>query len=238
MHKLTCIITDDEPFAVKGLKNYIEKIDFLVLKGVCESALELNQVLQNQEIDLLFLDIQMPHLTGIEFLKSFKGKLPLVIFTTAYSEYALEGYELDILDYLLKPISFPRFLKAANKAKDFFELTQKTEMVKDYFFIKSEKRLEKIEIKEILFIESMQNYVIIHLENEKIVALITLKSVKEQLPEKKFIQPHRSFLVAFDKIKALEGNQIILTNDYHIPISKYQKEDVMSQIVNFQLSKK
>lgn len=238
MHKLSCIITDDEPFAAKGLKNYIEKIEFLELKGICESAIELNQLLQKEEVDVLFLDIQMPHLTGIEFLKSFKGKLPLVIFTTAHAAYALEGYELDILDYLLKPISFPRFLKAANKAKDFFELSHGKEETLNYFFIKSEKRLEKIRIEEIFFIESMQNYVTIYLENEKVMALITLKSVKDYLPKTSFIQPHRSFLVAIDKIKALEGNQIILPNSQQIPISKYQKEEVMSQIVNFQLSKK
>src|ERR1700754_2595494 len=172
--KITCVITDDEPFARKGLQGYIEKIDFLDLKGTCEDALQLSNLLQHQAVDLLFLDIQMPHITGVEFLRAFRNP-PKVIFTTAYQQYAIEGFELDVMDYLLKPISYERFLKAAWKARDYFELKEKPEQSVPYIFVKASGKLEKITFTDILFIEGMENYVAIYLENKKIVIHTTIK---------------------------------------------------------------
>lgn len=148
--KLKCIITDDEPMARKGLRGYAEKIDFLELVAVCEDAMQLNQLLRNQHADLLFLDINMPLLSGIEFMK-MNPTAPKVVFTTAYEAYALEGYELDILDYLLKPISFERFLKAVNKAYDYFRLQQSNDA--GYLFVKTDTRLEKLVFNEILLLK-------------------------------------------------------------------------------------
>src|SRR3984885_8551794 len=177
MNKITCIITDDEPFARKGLQGYVEKIGFLDLKGVCEDALQLSEMLRsrNSGIDLLFLDIQMPHLTGIEFIKALSNP-PKVIFTTAFEQYALQGFELDVMDYLLKPISYERFLKAAWKARDYFALREeKSNTPVPYFFAKSNGKLEKIIFDEILFIEGMENYAAIYFENKKIIIHTTIK---------------------------------------------------------------
>ena len=163
--KISCIITDDEPFARKGLQGYIEKIGFFDLKGVCEDALQLGDVLQKQPVDLLFLDIQMPHITGVEFLRAIKNP-PKVIFTTAYTQYAIEGFELDVMDYLLKPIPYERFLKAAWKARDYFALREQPDNAAPYIFVKSNGKLEKINFDEILFIEGMENYVAIYVDNK------------------------------------------------------------------------
>ncbi len=234
--KISCVITDDEPFAIKGLSKYVEDIEFLELKGTFENALELNNFLQQQKVDLLFLDIQMPHLTGVEFIKGLKDP-PLVIFTTAFEKYAIEGYELDIIDYLLKPISFNRFLKAANKAYQYLQLLHRQESTEDYFFIKCGYRLEKIVVEEIHFIESMQNYIHVHTDHGKFTTHSTLKAIREKLPEANFIQTHQSYIVNIDKITALEGNQVILSK-HHIPISKYLKEEVLEKIVNRNLLNK
>lgn len=235
--KIKCAITDDEPLARRGLEQYASTIDFLEVAGLCEDALQLNTLIQEKAIDLIFLDINMPHLSGIDFLKVRTNKQPKVILTTAYAEYALEGYELDVLDYLLKPISFERFFKAATKAKDFFNLAKATQSNSDYFFLKCNKRLEKIEPANILFVESMQNYIRIITSEETLTAHTTLKSIKGQLSEDLFLQPHKSYLVAIDKIKAIEGNQMII-GPHKIPISKYLKEAVLEKVVNSRLFKK
>lgn len=227
--KISCIITDDEPFARKGLQGYIEKIDFLELKGICEDALQLSNLLQQQPVDLLFLDIQMPHITGVEFLKALRNP-PKVIFTTAYAEYAIQGFELDVMDYLLKPISYDRFLKASWKARDYFELREKPENSAPYIFLKSNGKLEKITFADILFIEGMENYVAIYLENKKIITHTTIKSLIEKLPEKQFIQTHKSYVVAKDKINSIEGNTLHV-NSYQVPVSKYLREEVLGKIV-------
>jgi DNA-binding LytR/AlgR family response regulator len=233
---IKCIITDDEPFARKGLQGYVDKIDFLDLKGVCENAIELNSLLKKEPVDLLFLDIEMPYLTGIEFLKQLPAP-PRVIFTTAYEKYALQGFELEVLDYLLKPISFDRFLRAANKAFDYFRLQQAPAMGDDYIFVKADSKLEKIAFADMLFAEALENYVAIYTREKKIITHLTLKMLQEKLPAAAFIQPHKSYLVAIDKIASLEGNMLHIAQ-YTVPISKYQKEEVMEKIVNSKLLKR
>lgn len=233
---LTCIVTDDEPFARKGLQGYIEKIDFLELTGMCEDALQLNELIKQKPADLLFLDIEMPYMTGIEFLKNL-AKPPKIIFTTAYEKYAVEGFELDILDYLLKPISFQRFFKSANKAYEYFQLQKGTILNDDYIFVKADNKLEKINFSDILFVESMENYISIQTRDRKIITHLTLSMFREKLPVKIFIQPHKSFIVSIDHIISIEGN-ILHVQSFRIPISKYQKEEVMERIVNSKLLKR
>jgi DNA-binding LytR/AlgR family response regulator len=232
---IKCIITDDEPLARKGLQGYIEKIDFLELAGVCEDAIQLNSLLKQQPVDLLFLDIDMPYVTGIDFLKNTPNA-PKVIFTTAYEQYAIKGYELDVLDYLLKPISFERFLKAANKAYDYF--SSATTNAGNYLFIKTDNKLEKVNLQELLFVEAMENYVALYTADKKLVTHSTLKALQEKLPAGQFIQPHKSYLVNIQCIQSIEGNILHVGGKYQVPISKYQKEDIMERIVNNKLLKK
>jgi len=234
--KIKCIITDDEPFARKGLQGYVEQIDFLELKGVCENAVELNSLLKKEPVDLLFLDIEMPYVTGIDFLKNITAP-PKVVFTTAYEKYALQGFELEVLDYLLKPISFERFMRAANKAFDHFRGQQAAVSGEDYIFVKADNKLEKIHFSDILFIEALENYVAIYTEERKIISHLTLKMIQEKLPPGSFIQPHKSYLVCIGKINSIEGN-ILHVLHYQVPISKYQKEEIMEKIVNSKLLKR
>jgi DNA-binding LytR/AlgR family response regulator len=193
--QIKCIITDDEPFARKGLQGYIEQIDFLQLRGVCENAVELNSLLKKEQVDLLFLDIEMPYVTGIDFIKSLSNP-PKVIFTTAYEQYALQGFELEVLDYLLKPISFERFMKAANKAHDYFYGQRSVSDTQDYIFVKADSKLEKINFADILFVEALENYVAIYTKERKVITHLTLKMLQDKLPAGMFIQPHKSYLVA------------------------------------------
>jgi len=231
MNNISCIITDDEPFARKGLHGYVEKTGFLDLKGVCEDALQLSDMLQRQPVDLLFLDIQMPHITGVDFIKALSNP-PKVIFTTAFEHYALQGFELDVMDYLLKPISYERFLKAAWKARDYFALRESAPAAPaaPYIFIKANGRLEKVSFDEILFIEGMENYVAIHLPGKKLITHSTIKSLVEKLPRGQFLQTHKSFIVAISKVETIEGNTLSIQK-HQVPISKYLRDVVLGQIV-------
>ena len=233
---IKCIITDDEPFARKGLQGYIEKIDFVNLVGVCEDALQLNSMIKQQQVDLLFLDIEMPYMTGIDFLKNLPDP-PKIIFTTAYEKYAVQGFNLDVLDYLLKPISFERFLKAANKAYEYFEQRSSSTGSSDYLFVKCDSKLEKIHFQDILFVEAMENYISIQTKDRKIISHLTLTSIRDKLPAKQFILPHKSFIVSIESINAIEGNILHIVK-FQIPISKYQKDEVMKRIVNSKLLKR
>jgi DNA-binding LytR/AlgR family response regulator len=238
MERIKCIITDDEPFARKGLQGYTAQIDFLDLRGVCENAVELNSLLKREPVDLLFLDIEMPYVTGIDFLRHFTAA-PKVIFTTAYEKYALQGFELEVLDYLLKPIPFERFLRAANKAYDYFRGLQPAVAapVEDYIFVKADNKLEKIDFADILFAEALENYVAIYTREKKVITHLTLKMLQEKLPAAAFVQPHKSYVIAIDKINSIEGN-ILHIGQYQVPISKYQKEEIMEKIVNSKLLKR
>lgn len=235
--EIKCIITDDEPIARKGLKRYIGKIDYLTVIGECEDAIQLNTMLQSVQPDLLFLDIEMPHLTGLEFLASLRNP-PKVIITSAHKEYALQGFELDVVDYLLKPIPFQRFLKAVNKVHALMEgeLPEK-EKEDEYIFVKSEKQLKKIYLKEILYVESMENYIIIHTLSSKEIVNTRLKSVLASLPEKYFLQVHRSYVVNLSQIKAIEGNLLLIAGD-KIPVTRILREQVYKAIINNRLISK
>jgi DNA-binding LytR/AlgR family response regulator len=228
--KMRCIIVDDEPVALKILREFTSQVNYLELAGEFDTAVKTEIYLRNNTADILFLDIEMPKLTGLEFLKRTAVK-PLVILTTAYPEYALEGYELDIIDYLLKPIPFSRFLKAVQKAKEYIELRDAAtpHPFSSGLFVRSERRIEKIELKDILYIESMGNYVNIYTENKKIIAYLTMKGLESQLPSSEFIKIHQSFLVSFSRISAIEGNNIKV-KDKLLPISRNFRDAVMQVI--------
>lgn len=227
---INCLVVDDEPVARQGLLEHIREIDFLNPVGDCKNAMEASAWLQKETVDLLFLDIQMPKLTGIDFLRSLPVQ-PLVIFTTAYPQYAIEGYELDIVDYLLKPISFNRFLKAALKAQDklFLQRNQSRQAVDDFFFVKSGQKIEKIMLADILYLEGMSNYIIIHTRQKKHISYLTFKGIQEQLPQDRFIRTHKSYLVAVGAIQSIDGNEVLLETG-RIPISKNYKDAVMTRI--------
>jgi two-component system LytT family response regulator len=229
MALISCIITDDEPFARKGLEGYIEKSGLFDLKAQCEDAMELSAVLKQQPVQLLFLDIQMPHLSGVDFIKSLQNP-PKVIFTTAFKEYATDGFDLDVLDYLLKPIPFERFMRAAFKAKDYFDQKSGGSEA-TYVFVKSEGKLEKIVFDEVLFAQGMENYVVIQTTNRKIITHSTLKAFMDKLPKRKFLQTHKSYIVAYDKVSAIDGNMLDVSA-HKIPISRQLRDQVMQLLIS------
>ncbi|HVF96905.1 MAG TPA: LytTR family DNA-binding domain-containing protein [Flavisolibacter sp.] len=230
--KLNCLIIDDEPLARKGLKEYIGDVDFLALAGDFDSPLKAMDLLSAESVHLIFLDIQMPKITGLQFFSSLKNPPP-VIFTTAYPQYALDGFELNALDYLVKPISFERFLKAALKAKEFYELRSKNEphhAAADYLFIKVEGKLVKIAYADILYVEALQNYVSIHTKEKKYITYLTFHSIEEFLPQTLFVKTHKSYLVAISKIESIDGNCVQI-GACSIPISRSLKDEVVERLI-------
>jgi DNA-binding LytR/AlgR family response regulator len=226
---INCLVVDDEPIAREGMMEYVRQIDYLNPVAQCKSAAEAAGLLQKNKIDLIFLDIQMPKLTGIEFIKALADP-PLVIFTTAYSEYALEGFELDVVDYLLKPISFARFLKAVEKAQNFMNARNKeVSITNDFFFIKCNGKIEKIVMAEVIYIEAMANYVIIYTRQKKYITYLTFSGIEEQLPAELFVRIHKSYLVAISAIQTIDGDEV-LTSSMRLPISKNYRNNVMSRI--------
>ncbi|MBC7920860.1 MAG: response regulator transcription factor [Ferruginibacter sp.] len=238
---INCVIIDDEPLAREGLANYVREVDFLHLTGTGENPLELITLLDQQPTDLIFLDIQMPKMNGIDFLKIVQNP-PLVIITTAFPSYALEGFQLNVLDYLLKPITFDRFFKAVNKAKDYYRLIKESVQPgihgvgqgDDYFFIRCENKYEKIHLSNILYIQGMQNYVTIYTQKGKYLTLLNLKNLEQSLCNKQFIRVHKSYLVSIDKIEAIEGNEIMIRS-HRIPIGRNYREQVINQVVKNKL---
>jgi DNA-binding LytR/AlgR family response regulator len=229
------IIIDDEPLARKGLKEYIADVSFLELSGEFDNALKATDMLNKGEVQLLFLDIQMPKITGLDFFKTLH-RPPPVIFTTAYPQFALEGFEVNAIDYLVKPISFERFLKAAMKAKEFYEVREKnagesSTPARDYFFIKADNKLVKLFFDDLLFAEAMQNYVVVHTSDKKYITYLTFRAVEDYLPADRFIKTHKSYIVAASKIDSIEGNDIKI-GQHHIPISRNLKEEVMEKLLN------
>lgn len=222
MKRINCLIIDDEPIAREAIAEYCKEISFLNVIALCKNALQANHYLENNQIDLLFLDINMPIVSGIEWLKGLKNS-PTVIMTTAYEEYALESFTYNVLDYLVKPISFERFLQSVNKISNYYIHTPEHEVL----FVKSDKQLKKIQINDILFAEAMQNYIKIVTITETIVTHMSLKSFKDQLPDNDFIQTHKSYIVSKFKVDTIIENQIII-RAYKIPISVRLKKVVLN----------
>jgi DNA-binding LytR/AlgR family response regulator len=238
---IRCVIIDDEPLARKGLKEYIQDVDFLQLAGEFDNPLKAADLLMHEKTDLLFLDIQMPKMTGMEFLKTLSHP-PMVIFTTAYPQYAVEGFELNAIDYLLKPFSFERFWKAVLKARMILESADKpvappTNAEPDYFFIKSDSKLVKIFYDEILYIEALQNYVAVHTTTKKYITYLTFRSIEAHLPASRFIRTHKSYIVSAAKVESIEGNDIRISQ-HHIPISRTERDSVLQQLLQNRLLKR
>jgi DNA-binding LytR/AlgR family response regulator len=235
MKKICCLIVDDEELARTLLRNFIGRLPHLEVVGSCKNPLEAMQVLGEKPVDLMFLDIQMPELTGIEFLKTLPGK-PLVVFTTAYPEYALEGYQLDVIDYLLKPFSFERFVQAVHKATEWIKLKSgratpedQPEGKKDYVLVKSEHKIHKLFLKDIRYIQSMREYVAYYTKDGRILSLYSLKKLEEELPPEQFIRIHKSYIVAIDRVTTLEGNRVHI-GDEKLPVGASYREEVMRRI--------
>ena len=241
---LKCVAIDDEPLARECIANYVREVDFLQLTGTGSNPVELTRLMDEQKIDLIFLDIQMPVINGIEFLKMTQNP-PMVIITTAYPSYALDGFQLDVLDYLVKPITFNRFFKAVSKAKDYQHLLAKSanaglaknSSTEGYFFIKCDYKYERIYFNDILYIEAMQNYVTIYTNKGKYITLLYLKNVEQNLDKHSFIRVHKSYIVSIAKIQSIENNEIII-GSFRIPISRNYRDQVIEKVVNDKLWKK
>ncbi len=230
MKKINCLVIDDEPLACKGLVEYIAEVEALHCLAAVHQPQDAMKYLAGT--DLMYLDINMPKISGIDFLKQVKNP-PLTIITTAYEQYALQGFELDVVDYLLKPISFPRFLKATTKAMDYMRLKQAEKNTPSgadgYFFVKSNGVLEKILVNEILAVEALANYIIIHCAEKKIITWVTLKMVRAYLPAEAFIQVHKSYIVARSRIDKI-AQDILHVRHLEIPVGTSYKETVEQEI--------
>jgi|APCry1669188970_1035186.scaffolds.fasta_scaffold20747_2 DNA-binding LytR/AlgR family response regulator len=227
--KISCLAIDDEPLAVKKIAGYIQKIPFLELVAECRSAFEAMEILRNHKIQLMFIDINMPDLNGMEFVKSLSDR-PYVVFTTAYSEYAVEGFQVEAVDYLLKPVSFSNLLKAANKVKELVDLKAnslvgKGKTTSGHFFVKSQYKQVRIELDQIKYIESQHEYIKIHLmSGSPVLTQMSLKSVEELLPPDRFMRVHRSFIVQLGKISLIDRNRIVFDGKIYVPVSDPYKE--------------
>lgn len=232
---IRCIAIDDEPLAVKKIAGYIQKVPFLELVAECRSAAEAMNILDSTDVQLLFIDINMPDISGMEFVKSLTNK-PYIVFTTAYSEYAVEGFQVDAVDYLLKPITFTDFLKAANKVKNLVELTtnNQPESIRanaDYLYVKSDYKLIRINLHDIRYIESMHEYIKIFMINDKpIMTMISMKAIEENLPSDRFMRVHRSFIVNLSKVSVVERSRIVFDGNIYIPVSDQYKSKFQSYI--------
>lgn len=236
--KMNCLIADDEELAQQGLAKFISKVPFLNIAGTCSNAFDIAEELKKHTIDLLFLDIQMPKMTGMEFLSSRQSH-PLTIITTAYPDYALAGYEYDIVDYLLKPIPFDRFVKSATKAKELFDLKQKAQIStpqETFFFIKANGCFEKIFYDEILYVRALQNYVVIQTQTKRHTCYLTMKNVEEYLPDS-FIKINKSYIVSIGKIDRISRDEITI-GEHAIPIARSNKDQVLNAIINERLLKR
>jgi len=238
--KLKCIIIDDEPVARKVVQEFIEDINFLELIGQAENPLKAMSLLSNNDVDIIFLDINMPKINGIDFVKNTKTNAS-IIMTTAYADYAVEAFGLDVLDYLVKPISFERFLKACNKAKEVIALKEasinKTQGASDHFFIKCDNQIEKIFYQDLLYAEAMLNYVMLYTSSKKMMVYITIKSLEEQLPADIFIKVHKSFIVNINKVNSIEGNILDIAGT-KITISQNLREKVLDEILRGKMIKR
>lgn len=244
MTKLKCIAVDDEPLALDIIEDYISKVPFLELVKRTENAIEALQLVQAGDIDVVFLDVQMPDLTGIQFLKIAGGKSNFIL-TTAYSQYALESYDLNVSDYLLKPIAFDRFYKAVEKvlhqvrpaeAQEAASVpapkieTQETP-IQDYIFVKTEHKIQKIHLEDILYIEGLKDYISIFTKSERVITLQNMKKMEETLPKSQFIRVHKSYIISLDKIESIERSRIAISGKT-IPIGDTFREEFFKKIDN------
>ncbi len=233
---ITCIAIDDEPLALQQITGYIEKTPYLKLEKSFTNAIKALEYLQENEVDLMFVDISMPDLSGIDFVKSLT-KQAKIIFTTAYREYAFDGFQLDVADYIVKPIGYSEFLKAVNKVKErYFNEKKEIPIIQNneqFLYIKSEYKIVRIDFNNIKYIEGMSDYVRIHLDNQKpIMTLSGIKNIMKSLPQEKFMQVHRSFIVNLSKVTTIERNRIIFDQNIYIPISEHYKESFQNYLDN------
>lgn len=234
---ISALIIDDEPLARNIIKEYSRNITALNILGECADAVEASQFLLQNHIDLIFLDINMPKISGIDFLRNLVHP-PMVILTTAYSEYALEGYELNIIDYLKKPFSFERFFKAYLKAEDYYQIRKnyqtdvETTNQKQFIFLKSDKKNIKINISEICFIEGLGDYIKVYTSSQKYISNLSMKKIIDCLPHEKFLRIHKSYIIAIDKIESLEGN-LVKINNSKLPVGNNYKNDLLNFIRNY-----
>ncbi len=229
---IKCIAIDDEPLALQQLVAYISKIPFLSIVGQCQSAIEAKQIMQNDVVDAIFCDINMPDLNGMDFVKSLASP-PIIVFTTAYSEYAVEGYKVDAVDYLLKPFGLDEFQRAANKVKRVYEQINDNDSISNQsvsedastLFLKTEHRIVKVDISDILYVEGMSEYMKIHLisQPKPLIVLLSMKKLEERLPEN-FMRIHRSYIINLDKIMEVNKNRVIMNEDVYLPIGDLYKD--------------
>lgn len=228
--KIKCIAIDDEPLALEQIGSYVQKTPFLELIATCKNAYEALEVLKEKEVDLMFIDIDMPDINGLDLVKSLVKK-PQIIFTTAYSEYAFEGFQVDAIDYLLKPINYAAFLKAANKSKIWFEANspekaeQQPKSDRKEIFVKSNYKVIRILLADISYIESANEYIKIFLDNQEVITtFMRLKNIEELLPAGDFMRVHKSFIINLNKILAVDRNRIFIDKKKHIPVGVQYKE--------------
>jgi DNA-binding LytR/AlgR family response regulator len=234
--KLKCMIIDDEPAGRKVLEEYVGETPFLELSGSAEHPMKAVELMTEHPVDLIFLDIEMPKMNGIDFLRTFRDP-PMVIMSTAFSEYALQGFELDVIDYLLKPVSFERFVKACNKAREFHELRHSATAANRYFFVKCNQKYEKVNYDDLLFVEAANNYIILQLQNKRLITYLTFKGMEDILPKDLFMRVHKSFMVSIPKIESLDAEGLRI-GTHAIPISRNLKEEVLDRTVKRHLVKR
>ncbi|MEL6676301.1 MAG: LytTR family DNA-binding domain-containing protein [Bacteroidota bacterium] len=240
MKKLRCIAIDDEPLALEVLQRFAAKVPGITLEAVFQNPVKASQFLQEEKVDLIFLDIQMPDLTGMQFLETLSEK-PLVIFTTAYSQYAVDSYNLDAVDYLLKPIVFDRFVKAVNKAQEVWQAKNAQRDIpgrgeslvngEEYLFIKSDTRFFKVNYGDILFIEGMRDYIAVHTPKQRILTLMSMTKMLERLPSADFMRVHKSYIIGIHHINLIQNNRVIIAGK-EIPISNSYKEAFLKFVEN------
>jgi DNA-binding LytR/AlgR family response regulator len=226
-----CLIVDDEPLAIDVIENYLQRLENVEIRR-CENAIDAFRLFKNEQFDLIFLDIEMPLLTGLDFLKALKNP-PAIIITTAYRDYAVEGFELEVLDYLVKPISFPRFMKAFDRALKQGPHAQKPQDTgttdgNEYLFLKVDRKLIKVLIKDILYIESLKDYVRVKTKSNAWISYQSLTSITDKLPPDKFMRIHRSYTIAIDKVNSIQDNCVEIDGKL-IPISRELRQDVLKK---------